>query len=60
MKKIKVKWNVDIDSGTETISFDELGCTEEEWKVLTEEEQMQMLQEFLDGLSLTCAIVENW
>jgi hypothetical protein len=62
MEKINVRWDVNVDSGNEYISLEELECeTIEEWDALDEGEQKDRLQNALDLLpERTCIIVDKW
>ena len=62
MENINVNWGVNVSSGNESISLEELECeTIEEWKSLDEDEQRKRLQIALDELpERTCIIVDDW
>lgn len=62
MEKINVNWDVNVSSGNESISLEELECeTMEEWEELNEDEQRERLQSALDELpERTCIIVDVW
>lgn len=59
---IKVKWGVSIESGEESIGFDELNVSDqEEWDSLDSDEQEERLQTALDDLpERVSIIVEDW
>ena len=62
METINVRWDVNITSGSENITLEELECeTMEEWNSLDEDEQRERLQTALDELpERTCIIVDTW
>jgi hypothetical protein len=62
METITVNWGVNITSGNETITLEELECeTIEQWNELPEKEQRKRLQAALDDLpERTCIIVDGW
>jgi len=62
METINVRWGVNITSGSENITLEELECeTMEEWNALDEDEQRERLQTALDELpERTCIIVDAW
>ena len=62
METINVRWDVNVTSGNENITLEELECeTMEEWNALDEEEQRERLQTTLDELpERTCIIVDAW
>ena len=62
METIIVRWDVNITSGSENITLEELECeTMEEWNALDEDEQRKRLQTALDELpERTCIIVDAW
>tara|TARA_R110002050_G_scaffold79261_13_gene169505 strand:- start:5093 stop:5284 length:192 start_codon:yes stop_codon:yes gene_type:complete len=62
METINVKWDVNISSGSENITLEQLECeTMEEWNALDEDEQRERLQIVLDELpERTCIIVDEW
>lgn len=57
MAKITVQWIVSCTVGTENFDFEDLGCTESEWKAFTEEEKEEKLQEKLDNLPKRVSIM---
>lgn len=57
MTKIRVKWGVTASSGSEDVSFDDLGMTQDEWDKLSNEQKTDKLQEFLDDLPERTSIV---
>lgn len=62
METINVRWDVNVTSGSENITLEELECeTMEEWNALDEDEQRERLQAALDELpERTCIIVDAW
>jgi len=62
METIRVTWGVNVTSGTEKITLDQLECeTMQEWLELSEEEQEERLQAALDELpERTCMVVDRW
>lgn len=49
--KIEVNWEVNVESGYETFTLEDLGCnSEEEWEEYSQEQQQDMLQSALDSL----------
>ncbi len=59
---INVRWDVNVTSGNENITLEELECeTMEEWNALDEDEQRERLQTVLNELpERTCIIVDAW
>ncbi len=43
-EKIKIWWGVSTQSGTEEVSFEDLGITEQEWDALPNNERNEKLQ----------------
>jgi hypothetical protein len=62
MGTINVRWDVNVISGSENITLEELECeTMEEWNALDKDEQEERLQIALDELpERTCIIVDSW
>lgn len=62
METINVRWDVNVESGNENITLEELECeTMEEWNALDEDEQRERLQMAIDNLpERTCIIVDAW
>ena len=62
METINVKWDVNITSGSENITLEELECkTMKEWSALNRNEQRERLQNALDELPERAYImVDNW
>jgi len=62
METINVNWDVNVSSGNESITLEQLECeTIEEWNALDEDEQRERLQTALDELpERTCIIVDDW
>ena len=62
MEKLKVKWKVSIEEGTEIIPLEDVGCENiEEWNSLSKEEQEKKLQKVIDELpEQVSMIVDNW
>ena len=62
METINVSWGVNVESGNENITLEELEVeTIEEWNELTQDEQRDKLQIALDELpERTCIMVDNW
>jgi len=62
MEVVNVRWGVNVESGNENITLEELECeTMEEWNALDEDEQRERLQTALDELpKRTCIIVDGW
>jgi len=62
MEKINVRWGVNVESGSEYITLEELECgTMDEWESFSREEQRERLQTALDELpERTCIIVDSW
>jgi hypothetical protein len=62
MGTINVTWEVNVTSGNESITLEELECeTMQEWNDLSEDEQRERLQTALDELpERTCIVVDNW
>lgn len=56
-EKIKIWWGVSAQSGTEEVSFEDLGITEEEWDALPNNERNEKLQEYLDELPDRVSII---
>lgn len=56
-EKIKIWWGVSCSSGTEEVSFEDLGMTEQEWDALSNTQKNDKLQEFLDELPERTSIV---
>lgn len=57
MTKIRVKWGVSVSSGSEDVTLEDLGITQEEWDNLSNEKKTDKLQEFLDELPERTSIV---
>lgn len=62
METINVRWDVNVTSGNESITLEELECeTMEEWNSLGGDEQQERLQDALDSLpERTCILVDTW
>jgi hypothetical protein len=62
METVNVKWDVNVSSGNENITLEELECeTMEEWSALDKIEQCDRLQIALDELpERTCIVVDSW
>lgn len=62
MEVVNVRWGVNVESGNENITLEELECeTMEEWNAIDEDEQRERLQKALDELpERTCIIVDGW
>lgn len=62
METINVRWDVNVTSGNENITLEELECeTIEEWNSLDQDEQRERLQTALNELpERTCIIVDAW
>jgi len=62
METVNVKWDVNVTSGSENITLEELECeTMEEWESLENDEQRERLQNALDELpERTCIVVDSW
>ena len=62
METINVKWDVNISSGSENITLEQLECeTMEEWNALDEDVQRNRLQTVLDELpERTYILVDEW
>ena len=57
MTKIRIKWGVTASSGSEDVSLEDLGMTQDEWDSLSNEQKTDKLQEFLDDLPERTSIV---
>jgi hypothetical protein len=62
MDSINVTWGVNVETGSEKITLEEVECRSmDEWRSLDVEEQKERLQSALDGLpERTVIIVDKW
>ena len=62
MEKINVKWGVNVESGNENFTLEELDVKNmKEWELLSEDDKKEKLQTALDELpERTCIILETW
>ena len=58
---VNVNWGVSVSEGSNSFSFEELNTTEEEWNLLSKEEQREKVQEAVDELpDAVCLLVDDW
>ena len=59
MEKIVINWSVSVMEGSESVSLEDLGHTSASWDELSEEEQNDVKQDYLDDLpDRVCIIVD--
>ena len=59
MEKIVINWSVSVMEGSESVSLEDLGHTVDSWNELSEEEQNDVKQDYLDDLpDRVCIIVD--
>ncbi len=58
--KLKIWWDASVSSGTEEVSFEDLGIKDKaEWDALPNSERNDKLQEYLDNLPERVTIILN-
>lgn len=58
--KLKIWWDASVSSGTEEVSFEDLGIKDKsEWDALSNSERNDKLQDYLDNLPERVCIILN-
>lgn len=61
MSKITINWEASQDNGSLSVSFEELGITEDQWNEMSETDRDEILQQYLDELPQQVFIyVDSW
>jgi len=61
MTTIKIKLGIlFMGKNNETVTIEDLDKSEEDWGRMTQEEKLDAIQEWVDGLDQPCLTVESW